>query len=154
MKPQFQVLLILLGIFSKHGLESEAIKCYMESGEDSNELSECDDLADHATTVIDKLGSWWKIGKDAVQDIAGRDFIDKFGDKITEVTGIDLTSHEQNRDWIQNVLSKVGVGGIDVSRNCWITFNKQDQSTVARGCGAFGKAGTIGANVVKWIQVL
>ena len=43
----------------------------MESGEDSNELSECDDLADHATTVIDKLGSWWKIGKDAVQDIAG-----------------------------------------------------------------------------------
>jgi len=154
MKPQIRVLLILLGIFSKHGMKSEAIKCYnnMESGKDSNEAGECDDLSDHAGNVIDELGSWWKWGKDKVQDISGSDFIDKVGEKILEATGIDVTSHEQNRDWIQKVLEKVGVSSIDVSRNCWITTNKRDQSTVARGCGALGKAGTLGAQVLKWIQ--
>jgi hypothetical protein len=61
--------------------------------------------------------------KDGVQDISGKDWIDKFGEKITEATGVDITSHEKNKAWVQSTMTKIGVD-FDVSGNCYITYGK------------------------------
>lgn len=60
---------------------------------------------------------------------SGNDFIDKFGQQIADATGIDITSHEKNKAWVQSTMKKIGVD-FDVSGNCYVTYGMTIWHTV------------------------
>jgi hypothetical protein len=138
------LLLTLAGLFAP----SLGINCYRDL---IGEPEACPTSGGVINTVQSGLGSFWKTIKDGVQDISGKDWIDDFGETIKTQTGIDITSHEKNKEWVQSTLKKIGAD-FDVSGNCYITYDKSSGETLERGCGAVGKAGTFAAEAVKWMQ--
>eukprot|EP00092_Neocalanus_flemingeri_P024067 GFUD01026106.1.p1 GENE.GFUD01026106.1~~GFUD01026106.1.p1 ORF type:complete len:291 (-),score=77.73 GFUD01026106.1:146-1018(-) len=141
---------IYLVVFINAGLFSTAnsIKCYRNM---TGETESCTTTGEIADTVQSGIASFWKTIKDGVQDLSGKDWIDQFGQTIADATGVDITSHEKNKAWVQNTMKKIGAD-FDVSGNCYVTYDKATKDTVERGCGAVGAAGTLGAGVVKWMQ--
>jgi len=138
------VVLLTVGLFSS----ANSISCYRNM---TGEPEACPTSGQVVNQVQDGIASVWKFIKDGIQDLSGKDFIDKFGQQITEATGVDITSHEKNSAWMQTTMKKIGVD-FDVSGNCYVTFDKATKTTVERGCGAVGAAGTFGAGIVKWMQ--
>ena len=49
------------------------------------------------------------------------DWLDKTAVKIRDKIGLDLTSHDQNVDWIKGQINHVGAN-FDVSGNCIIVY--------------------------------
>jgi len=127
---------------------SACINCYRNMTGDPESCPTTGEIADKVQTG---LAGVWKFVKDTVQDVSGNDFIDKFGQQIADATGIDITSHEKNKAWVQSTMKKIGVD-FDVSGNCYVTYDKATEETLERGCGAVGAAGKIGAEVMKWMQ--
>lgn len=127
---------------------STAIKCFRNL---TGESESCPKTTEIAGTAQSSIASIWKTVKDTIQDVTGDDWIDGIGDKIKEATGVDITSHEKNKKWVQATMKKIGLD-FDVSGNCYITYDKTSEETVERGCGAVGAAGTLGAKVVNWMQ--
>lgn len=97
------------------------------------------------------IGSVWKWVKDGVQTVTGDDWIDDLGDSISNAIGVDITSHEKNKAWVQGAIKSIGLN-FDVSGNCYVTFDKTSKRTLERGCGALGGVGTLGAELVKFMQ--
>eukprot|EP00091_Calanus_sinicus_P025217 TRINITY_DN9496_c0_g1_i2.p1 TRINITY_DN9496_c0_g1~~TRINITY_DN9496_c0_g1_i2.p1 ORF type:complete len:210 (-),score=49.26 TRINITY_DN9496_c0_g1_i2:182-811(-) len=85
------VILMLAGIF----VPARSIKCYRNM---TGEAESCPTSGQIVDKVQSGFASVWKFVKDGVQDISGKDWIDKFGQKITDATGVDITSHEKNKD--------------------------------------------------------
>jgi len=139
-----------LAVFMLAGVcvPAHSIKCYRNMTGDAESCPTSGQIVDQ---VQSGFASVWKFVKDGVQDISGKDWIDNFGQKITDATGVDITSHEKNKAWVQSTMTKIGVD-FDVSGNCYITYDKNSKETVERGCGAMGAAGKFGAEVVKWMQ--
>jgi len=138
-------LLLALGLLSP----SLAIKCYRDL---EGEPTDCTTSGDVVDTVQSKAGSVWKWFKDGVQKITGDDWIDDFGETIKNSIGVDITSHEKNKAWVQKTLNNIGLN-VDVSGNCYVTFDKTSrEKTLERGCGALGKAGTLSAELVGFMQ--
>jgi len=145
-KSFFPAVLITLGLFSS----ANSIKCYRNLTEDAQAES-CPTSGQIVDTVQTGLASFWKTIKDGVQDLSGKDWIDNFGDQIAEATGLDITSHTKNSEWVQKTMKKIGVD-FDVSGNCYISYDKATKTPIERGCGAVGAAGKLGAEVVNWMQ--
>jgi len=138
------IILVSTGVFDPcHG-----ISCYRNM---TGEPEACPTSGEVINTIQSGLGSFWKTIKDGVQDLSGDDWIDQFGDKIKEQTGLDITSHSKNKAWVQNTLKKLGAD-FDVSGNCVVTYDKASGETLERGCGAAGKVGSFAAEAVKWMQ--
>ena len=71
-------------------------------------------------TIQDVTGNWDSMFK-LWNNVLGDDWIDGIGDKIKEATGVDITSHEKNKKWVQATMKKIGLD-FDVSGNCYITY--------------------------------
>jgi len=137
-------LFLSVGLFST----GNCIKCYRNL---TGEPESCPTSGGLVNTAQSTIGGFWKTVKDGVQKLSGTDWIDDAGDKIKDATGIDITSHEKNKAWVQSAMGKIGLD-FDVSGNCYVTYDKATKNTVERGCGAFGHAGKFGAEIVNWMQ--
>jgi len=146
MASYFCLLLLLAGLLSP----SLAIKCY-RSIEANAEPLECPTTGRIVNTAQSGIAKFWKWAKDGIQKITGDDWIDDFGETIKNKIGLDITSHEANKKWVQGTLDKFGLN-FDVSGNCIVTFDKSSKATVSRECGALGGAGTFGAEIVQFMQ--
>jgi len=135
---------IAVGLFST----GNCIKCYRNL---TGDPEACPTSGGIVNTAQSALGGFWKTVKDGVQGLTGDDWIDDAGDKIKDATGIDITSHEKNKAWVQTTMGKLGLD-FDVSGNCYVTYDKTTKNTVERGCGALGHAGKLGAEIVHWMQ--
>ena len=118
------------------------------------------------------FGGAWKSVKDwtqgAVQTvgITDKDFIDDLGVRIKDELGIDITSHEQNREWVQNAL-KFFMLDFDLSANCLVYYSelyivinmlfirsgKDTGETSDRSCGGAGDIGRISGQLLNYFQV-
>jgi len=78
-------------------------------------------------------------------------WIDQVGGWVKDNAGIDVTTHENTKNWFKNVVTRIGAD-VDTSGNCYIVFEKSGFEAVKRGCGAFGEVGKIGGQLVDWLQ--
>jgi len=139
-----KIFLVLAGLLSP----CLAIKCYRDL---DGEPKDCETTGRIVNKVQGKVAGVWKWLKDGIQHISGDDWIDEFGELIKDKIGVDITSSTKNRQWVQDAMDKLGVD-FDVSGNCYVTFEKASKTTLERGCGALGGAGTLGAELIQFIQ--
>ena len=50
--------------------------------------------------------------------------MDKVGVWLRDNAGIDLTNHEDIKDWIQNTVDKIGAD-VDTAGNCYIVYGER-----------------------------
>lgn len=95
-----------------------AIKCYRE-----DVSSSCPTTSEVTSSVSDWFHSIWKPVKDWTQGAVGENFIDNIAAKLKNQLGIDLTSHENIKEWTKNSISTIGAD-FDVSNNCYIVYGE------------------------------